>query len=302
MFPSSACRAIPKTRLSLPTDALIRGVANATACTINFHQFAGGIVILKIFNDKTSLSQAAAKQAAAAIRRAIHDCGQARVVAATGTSQLEFLDALTKAPGIDWPRVELFHLDEYIGLPITHPASFRKILMEQLIKKAGITNHHLIDGDTGDPRAVIRQVGAQLALSPIDVAFVGIGENGHVAFNDPPADFEMEDPYLIVNLDEACREQQVGEGWFADISEVPVRAISMSPRQILKATEIVAVVPEKRKAQAVKACFEGEISPLLPASILRRHANTTVYLDRASASLLSPGARSVLVEESGAVK
>ena len=250
------------------------------------------IVILRIFEDKTALSQAAAKQAAAAIRQAIHDRGGARIIAATGTSQLEFLDVLTKTPGIDWPRAELFHLDEYIGLPITHPASFRKILMEQLIEKTGITNHHLIDGDTADPERVVRDIGAQLASAPIDVAFVGIGENGHIAFNDPPADFETEDPYLIVNLDEACRRQQVGEGWFANISKVPARAISMSPRQILKAAEIVAIVPEKRKARAVKACFEGEISPLSPASILRRHAKTLVYLDEESGSLLSPATRS----------
>jgi glucosamine-6-phosphate deaminase len=252
-------------------------------------------VILKIFEDKISLSQAAAKQAAAAIRQAILERGRARIVAATGTSQLEFLDAFTKEPGIDWPRVELFHLDEYIGLPITHPASFRKILTEQVIEKTGITNHHMIDGDAADPETVVNEVGAQLASAGVDVAFVGIGENGHLAFNDPPADFETEVPYLIVNLDEACRRQQVGEGWFADISEVPVRAISMSPRQILKAAEIVAIVPEKRKAQAVKSCFEGEISPLTPASILRRHSNTTVYLDQQSAWLLSPATRSVLV-------
>lgn len=250
------------------------------------------IVILKVFDDKTSLSQAAAKQAAAAIRQAIHARGRARIIAATGNSQLEFLEVLTKTPGIDWSRVELFHLDEYIGLPMTHPASFRKILMEQLIEKTGITNHHLIDGDAVDPEAVVHEVGAQLASASIDVAFVGIGENGHIAFNDPPADFETDDPYLIVNLDDACRRQQVGEGWFADISKVPKRAISMSPRQILKANEIVAVVPEKRKAQAVRACFEGEVSPLWPASILRRHTNTVVYLDKESASLLNPATRS----------
>jgi glucosamine-6-phosphate deaminase len=165
-------------------------------------------------------------------------------------------------------------------------------LMEQLIEKTGITNHHLIDGDAVDPEAVVHEVGTQLASASIDVAFVGIGENGHIAFNDPPADFETEDPYLIVNLDDACRRQQVGEGWFADISKVPKRAISMSPRRILKANEIVAVVPEKRKAQAVKACFEEEVSPLWPASILRRHTNTVVYLDQESASLLNPATRS----------
>ena len=135
---------------------------------------------------------------------------------------------------------------------------------------------------------VVRREGEALASAPIDIAFLGIGENGHLAFNDPPADFEVEDPYLIVKLDEACRRQQVGEAWFADLSQVPTQAISMSVRQILKAKEILAVVPDSRKAQAIKACFEGEIGPMAPASILRTHANATVYLDTNSAALLSP--------------
>jgi glucosamine-6-phosphate deaminase len=189
-------------------------------------------------------------------------------------------------------------LDEYIGLPATHPASFRKFLMERLVSKTGIVDFHFIEGDAADPSAIVREMGKQLASAPIDVAFLGIGEKGHIAFNDPPADFTTEDPYLIVNLDEACRRQQVGEAWFADISDVPTRAISMSPRQILKAQELVVVVPDKRKAQAVKLCFEGEISPMAPASILRRHCNATVYLDGDSASLLSPVLRNALNEES----
>jgi glucosamine-6-phosphate deaminase len=167
-----------------------------------------------------------------------------------------------------------------------------------LVSKTGIVNFHGIEGDAADPAAVAREVGKQLTSAPIDIAFVGIGENGHIAFNDPPADFTTEDPYIIVNLDEPCRQQQVGEGWFADISEVPRRAISMSPRQILKATEIVVAVPDKRKAAAVKACLEGEITPMAPASILRRHSNATVYLDTESASLLSPALQSALGEES----
>jgi glucosamine-6-phosphate deaminase len=253
-------------------------------------------MLLRVFSDKVSLGRAAADQAATAIRRAIGERGQARIIAATAASQLEFLDALTKAPGIDWTKVEAFHLDEYIGLPITHPGSFRKMLMEKLVEKAGITRYHLLDGDAADPGAVVREVGKQLASAPIDIAFLGIGENGHIAFNDPPADFNTEDPYIIVNLDEACRQQQVGEAWFADISQVPKRAISMSARQILKAREILAVVPDKRKAQAVEACFEGEISPMAPASILRRHPNATVYLDKNSASLLGPALQSQLKE------
>lgn len=243
-------------------------------------------MLIRVFNDKPSLGRAAADQAASAIRRAISERGAARIVAATAASQLEFLDALTKAPGIDWSKVEAFHLDEYIGLPITHPGSFRKMLMEQLVGKTGIKRYHLLAGDAADPAAVAREASQQIASAPIDIAFLGIGENGHIAFNDPPADFDTEEPYIVVNLDEACRQQQVGEAWFADISQVPKQALSMSVKQILKAKEILAVVPDKRKAEAIKACFEGEISPVAPASILRRHPNATVYLDTNSASLL----------------
>jgi len=252
---------------------------------------------LKVFGDKMSLGKAAAEQAATTIRRAIAEHGRARIIAATAASQIEFLDALTKANAIDWARVEAFHLDEYIGLPVTHPASFRRMLLEQLVRKTGITHYHLLDGDAADPADVVRQVGKELAAAPIDVAFVGIGENGHLAFNDPPADFDTEQPYIIVKLDKACRQQQVGEAWFADISQVPQRAISMSVRQILKAREILVVVPDTRKAQAVKACFGGEISPMAPASILRTHPNATVYLDKGSASLLSPALQDVLKTE-----
>jgi len=224
-------------------------------------------VIVRVFEDKRSLSEAAAEQASAALRRAILDRSCARIIVATGTSQLDFLDALTNAKNIDWQRVEMFHLDEYVGLPITHPASFRKYLLERLIHKVAITRYHLLDGE-GDPAEVVRCVGEALRSAPVDIAFAGIGENGHLAFNDPPADFQTEEPYLVVTLDEACRRQQVGEAWFADISEVPRQAISMSVRQILKSKEIIAVVPDSRKAQAVKLCFEGEISPMAPASIL----------------------------------
>jgi glucosamine-6-phosphate deaminase len=244
-------------------------------------------MVLRVFNDKSSLGKAAAQKAAATIRGAIRDRGQARVIAATGTSQLEFLAALTESADVDWGRVELFHLDEYIGLPATHPASFRKILLDRLVNKTGIARFYPLDGDARDLSEVIRQVGEAVASAAVDIAFVGVGENGHLAFNDPPADFNTEEPYLIVNLDEACRRQQVGEGWFGDISQVPKQAISMSIRQILKAKEILAVVPDSRKAQAVKACFEGEVSPMAPASILRTHANASVYLDTESASLLS---------------
>jgi glucosamine-6-phosphate deaminase len=258
-------------------------------------------MLLKVFTDKTSLGKAAAEQAATAIRRAIAEQSRARIIAATAASQLEFLDALTKAPDINWANVEVFHLDEYVGLPVTHPGSFRKMLLEQLVRKTGIRSYHLLDGDAPDLSDVLHQVGTDLTSAPIDIAFLGIGENGHIAFNDPPADFRTEEPYIIVDLDEACRQQQVGEAWFADISQVPKHAISMSARQILKAREILAVVPDTRKAQAVKACFEGDVSPMAPASILRTHANATVYLDKNSASLLGPALQNVLKDKSQAL-
>ena len=257
-------------------------------------------MLLRMFDDKVSLGKAAADQAATAVRRAIADRGQARIIAATAASQLEFLDALTKQPGIDWSKVEAFHLDEYIGLPITHPGSFRKMLMEQLVSKIGIQRFHLLEGDAADPAKVLREVGNELASAPIDIAFLGIGENAHIAFNDPPADFETEKPYIVVTLDEACRQQQVGEAWFSDISQVPKQAMSMSARQILKAKEILAVVPDQRKAQAVRASVEGEISPMAPASILRRHPNATIYLDQASASLLAAALQGALRSNSQA--
>ena len=243
---------------------------------------------IEILADKYSLGQAAADHAARSLRRTLNNQGSARLVAATGASQFEFLDTLTKAPNIDWSRVEVFHLDEYVGLPSTHPASFRKYLFERLIHKAGITNYHLLDGD-GDPQGSVTKIGAELQSKPVDILFAGIGENGHLAFNDPPADFQVADPYLIVDLDKACRQQQVNEGWFLKITDVPKKAISMSVQQILRSKEIIVVVPDARKARAVKACLEGEINPTMPASILRTHPNATIYLDTDSAALLSPG-------------
>jgi glucosamine-6-phosphate deaminase len=243
-------------------------------------------VQVNVLRSKLDVGEAAARQAAQSLQRVLGHSEAARIIAATGASQLDFLDSLTSIPGIDWQRVEMFHLDEYIGIPATHAASFRKYLMERFIQKTGIRRYHLLDGEQ-DPADVIRVIGRELKSAPVDIAFVGIGENGHLAFNDPPADFETDEPYLIVGLDEACRRQQVTEGWFGTISEVPLRAISMSVKQILKANEIIAVVPGARKARAVKACLEGQISPLAPASILRTHSNTTAYLDTDSASLLT---------------
>jgi glucosamine-6-phosphate deaminase len=243
--------------------------------------------MIKCFDDKKEMARVAADQAASILRDTIQKQGKARLIAATGAAQFEFLEALTTLPAIDWKRVEMFHLDEYIGLPETHPASFCRFLKERLIQKTGMVHYHLLNGDE-DPAEVIRRTGEALQSEPIDVAFVGIGENGHLAFNDPPADFETEEPYIIVTLDEPCRRQQLGEGWFDSLADVPRRAISMSVRQILKTKQILCIVPDARKANAVKACFDGEISPLAPASILRTHPNTTVYLDKNSAALLPP--------------
>jgi len=243
-------------------------------------------VEVHVSRSKRALAEAAASHAAQSLQGIIAGRGSARLIAATGASQFDFLEVLTSTPGIDWRRVEMFHLDEYIGLPVTHPASFRKYLLERLIHKTGIKNYHLLDGER-DPREVIRQVGGELSVRPVNLAFVGIGENGHLAFNDPPANFETEEPYLVVELDEACRRQQMQEGWFSAIADVPGRAISMSIRQILKSEEVIAIVPDARKSQAVKMCLEGEISPMAPASVLRTHPNATIYLDTESASLLS---------------
>lgn len=242
---------------------------------------------LKIYQRGPALGLAAAAVAAACLRQTIAAKGRARVIAATGASQFAFLETLTNLPGVEWSKVELFHLDEYVGLPVTHPASFRKYLLERLITPAGISNYHLLDGER-DPETACREAGAKVAAAVVDVAFVGIGENGHLAFNDPPADFQTEAPYLVVQLDEACRRQQVGEGWFQSLGEVPTQAISMSIRQILKARKILCIVPDQRKATAVQACLEGPVSPLAPASVLQQHPDVTMFLDTASASLLTP--------------
>jgi glucosamine-6-phosphate deaminase len=246
-------------------------------------------VIVKTYIDSRTMSRAAAAHAAESLRNLLSRQEMVRLIAATGASQIAFLEALIAAPAIEWARVELFHLDEYVGLPLDHAASFRRYLLERLIGPAGIRRHHLLDGDR--PEDTIRDVGREIAERPVDLAFVGIGENGHLAFNDPPADLTTDDPYIIVALDEACRRQQVGEGWFASVDDVPGRAISMTVRQILRSKEIVCVVPDARKARAVQACLEGPITAMAPASTLRSHPQTTVYLDRDSAQLLSPAVR-----------
>ena len=244
-------------------------------------------MFVRRFATRQAMAQAASAHAAAAIRRAIDSHGRARIIVATGASQFEFLEDLTANQAVDWTRVTLFHLDEYVGLPIEHPASFRRYILDRVIRKTSLQQYLLLDGE-GDVREVCRQAGAALNSAPVDVAFVGIGENGHLAFNDPPADFATDEPYIIVQLDDACRRQQVGEGWFGSISEVPQSALSMSVRQILKSREIICVVPDERKAAPVKAALEGPVTPDVPASALRDHGNVTIYLDAASAALLRP--------------
>jgi glucosamine-6-phosphate deaminase len=234
------------------------------------------------------MAKAAADLAARLLRDALQRRGRAAFVAATGASQFNFLKHLVAAPGIAWDKTTMFHLDEYIGMSPDHPASFRRYLRERLTSKVPIGTVHFIAGDAPDLSAEIDRLNRAIAATPIDAAFVGIGENGHLAFNDPPADFTTDIPYIVVRLDDACRRQQFGEGWFKTLDDVPREAVSMTIRQILKAGHIVCTVPDKRKAQAVKACLEGEVGPMFPASILRAHTSCTLFLDKDSSSLLKP--------------
>jgi glucosamine-6-phosphate deaminase len=240
-----------------------------------------------VFDSKAALGGAAADAAAAIIKAAIEARGRASIIAATGASQFEFLDALTSRTDIDWSRVTGFHLDEYIGLPATHPASFRRYLAERLVDRVHPGAFHFVNGDAPDPAAECARLGAVIAAHEIDAAFVGIGENGHLAFNDPPADFETSTPYLVVALDERCRRQQLGEGWFRSLDEVPTHAISMSIREILRARRILCIVPDQRKAEAVVMSLQSPPAPERPASALQEHAAATMFLDRESSSLLN---------------
>ena len=243
--------------------------------------------------DRPAMGTWVAEQAATALRNAIRTQGQARLVIATGASQFEVLQSLAAREDIDWSVVTGFHLDEYIGISQEHPASFCRYLRERFVSKVPLRQFHYLDGE-GDAAATIADVGAKLTEAPIDVALVGIGENGHLAFNDPPADFETETPYLIVDLDEKCRAQQVGEGWFAGLDDVPKQAISMSIRQIMSCRAIYCSVPDVRKAAAVRDTLEGPVSPEVPASILRQHPNATLIIDEAASSELSAETRNTL--------
>ena len=247
----------------------------------------GNMLQINLCSDKVEAGHAAAKQAAHILRETIARKGTATFVAATGASQFEFLDFLTQMPNIDWSRTSMFHLDEYVGLSETHPASFRRYLRERLVDRVHPGQVYLIQGDAPDPQEECQRLGQLISKVEVDVAFVGIGENGHLAFNDPPADFVTTDPYIVVELDKICRSQQVKEGWFSSIEEVPKKAISMSIHQIMEARNIICTVPEARKAKAVACSLEGEISPKCPASVLRRHRSVYFYLDNESSALLA---------------
>jgi glucosamine-6-phosphate deaminase len=242
---------------------------------------------ITIAKTKQESGAAAAVLGAKLIREALRKNGKANIIVATGASQFETIGKLVREQRIDWTRVTAFHLDEYVGTPITHPASFRKYLWERFVSQLPLplAAFHYINGE-GDAQAECQRVNAIIAKHPIDVCFAGIGENGHLAFNDPPADFKTHAPYLVVQLDQACRRQQMGEGWFKTFAQVPRRAISMSVQQILKSKVIICTVPDRRKAKAVRDCLQGQISPLHPSSILQKHPATWCFLDRASASLL----------------
>jgi len=242
---------------------------------------------IRIFETKDNMGKAAAEEAARILTKTIKEKGEANFIVATGASQFEFLENLTNISSIDWSKTTMFHLDEYVGIPESHPASFRKYLKKRLINKVHPGNVHLIKGDAKSPELECERLDKIIKQKEIDVAFVGIGENGHLAFNDPPADFDTKKPYLVVNLDDACRKQQFGEGWFKSFDEVPKRAISMSINQIMKSKNIICTVPDMRKAQAVKDCFgDQNISPEHPASILKNHEIVFLFLDEASAKLL----------------
>jgi len=234
------------------------------------------------------MAKAAADKAAEFLKKSLKTKPIVYFIAATGASQFEFLDYLCNIEGIEWNRTEMFHLDEYVGLSPSHPASFRNYLTKRLVEKVHPRKVHFIEGDSINIQEECERISALISNVKIDVAFVGIGENGHLAFNDPPADFDTTNPYIIVNLDQKCRQQQVGEGWFESIEKVPKKAISMSINEIMKAENIICSCPDKRKAEAVLNCLSDKavISPQYPASILKNHNSAYSFLDKESASLL----------------
>jgi glucosamine-6-phosphate deaminase len=253
--------------------------------------YRGNNLKISVHLSKDDLGRKSAETAAVKIREAIAAKGESNIILATGASQFDTISHLIKEKGIDWSKVTVFHLDEYIGLPDTHPASFRKYLKERFADKIpNLKKFHYVMGDAENPAEECARLDELISKVTIDVACIGIGENGHIAFNDPPADFESEKPYIIVDLDEACRRQQMGEGWFPTLADVPSRAISMGVKQIMKSKCLVVAVPDQRKAEAVKNTVEEPVSPNVPATILKRHNDCTLFIDQPAASKLSdPG-------------
>jgi glucosamine-6-phosphate deaminase len=240
---------------------------------------------IHIYKDKYQLGKAAADKAEKYISNAIDKKGEAVIILATGASQFEFLDSLTKKK-IDWKKVVAFHLDEYVGLPASHPASFRRYLRERIIDKVGMGTYYLIEGDCEDVETECKRLDDLLVKYTVDVAFVGIGENGHLAFNEPPANFNDKVKFKVVELNEVSRKQQMGEGWFKSLIEVPRYAITMTVSAIMDSRTIICTVPDARKAEAVKNTLSFDISSEFPASILRKHVGAMLFLERDSASLL----------------
>ncbi|MGI6404631.1 MAG: glucosamine-6-phosphate deaminase [Oscillospiraceae bacterium] len=228
------------------------------------------------------LGQAAANKIAELLRNAIEKKGSARIILSTGASQFETIDALIQSD-VPWDKVEMFHLDEYVDLPESHIASFRKYLKERFVSKVSLKAAHFVDGE-GDVEENIRALTEELRRAPVDVGVIGIGENAHIAFNDPPANFETDAAYMVVNLDERCKQQQVGEGWFATVDDVPKQAITMCVKQILACEHIVSSVPHAAKAEAVRNTLTSKVDPMIPATILKTHPNWNLFLDDASAS------------------
>jgi glucosamine-6-phosphate deaminase len=242
-------------------------------------------VQIEIHSNSAAAGRAAADRAADLINQFVAEQGACRLVFATGASQFELLAQLTAKP-LPWNKITGFHLDEYLGLAADHPASFCHYLQQRVVYKVPLQKFHFINGTAENAQRECERLDQLIQAAPIDLALIGIGENAHLAFNDPPADFETNSPFIVVQLDAACRRQQLGEGWFPTLDAVPRQAISMSIQQILAARHLVCTVPDARKAVAVAASLEGPETPHVPASILRRHGAIDLFLDQDSASLL----------------
>ena len=237
---------------------------------------------IRVYSDADALGEFAGRQAAQLLRAAVAERGGARLLLATGLSQVTTLATLVAEP-VPWERVTAFHLDEYVGLPADHPASFRRYLRERFASRVGLAEMHFLDAD-GDLEAVIAEAGRAVGLAPVDVALIGIGENAHIAFNDPPADLDTHAPYLVVRLAPECRAQQAREGWFPSPDAVPAHAVTMSVNQILQSRAIISAVPYAAKARAVRLALTAPVGPDVPAATLRTHPNWTLHLDRESSA------------------